>query len=198
MADCKALASTLRRDLLRPLCIFNFGEDRRIPYIRFDCGESQDLTQTAEILGTLIEKTGLRVPASFIYRKFSIPVPEAGEEIAVPRGAGGAGMVPFREDLPAGRIPLKSGTDSRDGSQARIDRLVEAAAGKGARCFKHAFAPVLKAVERAESLEELKDMMEDDQAVAELFREMDVSEIESLLQKAMVYADLEGRTLEDG
>ena len=198
VADCKALASTLRRDLLRPLCIFNFGEDRRIPYIRFDCGESQDLTQTAEILGTLIGKTGLRVPASFIYRKFSIPVPEAGEEIAVPRGAGGAGMVPFREDLPAGRIPLKSGTDSRDGSQARIDRLVEAAAGKGARCFKHAFAPVLKAVERAESLEELKDMMEDDRAVAELFREMDVSEIESLLQKAMVYADLEGRTLEDG
>ena len=50
----------------------------------------------------------------------------------------------------------------------------------------------------AESLEELKDMMEDDRAVAELFREMDVPEIESLLQRAMVYADLEGRKLEDG
>ena len=33
VADCKALASTLRRDLIRPLCIFNFGEDKRIPYI---------------------------------------------------------------------------------------------------------------------------------------------------------------------
>ena len=106
--------------------------------------------------------------------------------------------MPFRDDPPAGWVPLKSVPGSRDGSQARIDRLAEAAAGKGARCFKHAFAPVLKAVERAESLEELKDMMEDDRAVAELFREMDVPEIESLLQRAMVYADLEGRKLEDG
>lgn len=61
VADCKALASTLRRDLIRPLCIFNFGEDKRIPYIRFDCEESEDLTQTATILGTLIEKVGLRI-----------------------------------------------------------------------------------------------------------------------------------------
>ena len=73
VADCKALASTLRRDLIRPLCIFNFGEDKRIPYIRFDCEESEDLTQTATILGTLIEKVGLRVPTSFVYKKFSIP-----------------------------------------------------------------------------------------------------------------------------
>ena len=43
IADCKALASTLRRDLIRPLCIFNFGEDKRIPHIRFDCEESEDL-----------------------------------------------------------------------------------------------------------------------------------------------------------
>ena len=39
VADCKALASTLRRDLIRPLCIFNFGEDKRIPKIQFDCEE---------------------------------------------------------------------------------------------------------------------------------------------------------------
>lgn len=34
VADCKALASTLRRDLIRPLVIFNFGEDKRIPYLQ--------------------------------------------------------------------------------------------------------------------------------------------------------------------
>ena len=50
VADCKALASTLRRDLIRPLCIFNFGENKRIPRIRFDCEESEDLMQTANIL----------------------------------------------------------------------------------------------------------------------------------------------------
>ncbi len=35
VADCKALAATLRRDLIRPLVLFNFGEEKRIPRIRF-------------------------------------------------------------------------------------------------------------------------------------------------------------------
>ena len=29
VADCKALAATLRRDLIRPLVLFNFGDDTR-------------------------------------------------------------------------------------------------------------------------------------------------------------------------
>ena len=39
--------------------------------------------------------------------------------------------------------------------------------------------------------------MEDEKAVAELFGEMDVSEVEELLQKVMLYANLEGRAAED-
>ena len=35
--------------------------------------------QTANILGLLIEKTGLRVPVSYLYKKFSIPEPEGSE-----------------------------------------------------------------------------------------------------------------------
>ena len=68
----------------------------------------------------------------------------------------------------------------------------------GAGSFKRAFGPVLKIIEKVESLEELRDMMEDDKAVAELYAAMDVSEVEELLQKVMLYADLEGRSLEDG
>lgn len=41
-------------------------------------------------------------------------------------------------------------------------------------------------------------MMEDNKAVAELYAAMDVSEVEELLQKVMLYADLEGRVLENG
>jgi phage gp29-like protein len=33
VADCKALAATLRRYLIRPLVLYNFGEDKRIPYL---------------------------------------------------------------------------------------------------------------------------------------------------------------------
>ncbi|MPM90929.1 hypothetical protein SDC9_138052 [bioreactor metagenome] len=39
-------------------------------------------------------------------------------------------------------------------------------------------------------------MMEDDKAVAELYKAMDISQVEELLQKVMLYADLEGRLIE--
>lgn len=199
VADCKALASTLRRDLIRPLCLFNFGEDKRIPYIRFDCEESEDLTQTAEILGVLIEKTGLRVPTSFIYKKFSIPEPEAGEEIAMPHApTSSAENLPFKAVAEQTQLMLNQTDEDEPGSQQRIDMLTSAVLKKGKGTFKRAFAPVFKAIEEAESLEELKAMMESDKAVDKLYASMDVSEIEMLLQKAMLYANLEGRVLENG
>ena len=48
-------------------------------YIRFDCEESEDLTQTATILGTLIEKVGLRIPTSFVYlaKRYAVPLAPA-------------------------------------------------------------------------------------------------------------------------
>lgn len=196
VADCKALASTLRRDLIRPLCIFNFGEDKRIPKIQFDCEEGEDLEQTANILSTLIGEVGLQVPTSYIYKKFSIPEPEAGEEIAVPQATVEPNFLPFKQDPSALTIALKA--DAKPGTQARIDRLADAAVRHGAGSFKKAFAPILKIIENAGSLEELRDMMEDDKAVARLYKAMDVTQVEELLQKVMLYADLEGRLLEDG
>ena len=192
IADCKALASTLRRDLIRPLCIFNFGEDKRIPHIRFDCEESEDLTQTAEIIGTLIEKTGLRVPTSYLYKKFSIPEPEADEEIATPRFAGGAGILPFKQ------LSLKAGTDGGHGTQQRIDQIADAALAASKGNFSRIFGPVRELVDRAGSLEELKRQLEDETLVEKLLGKMDAGEMEELLQRAMFLADLEGRSIEHG
>ena len=201
VADCKAIAATLRRDLIRPLVLYNFGEDKRIPYLRFDAEESEDLTQTATVIGTLIREAGLKVPTSYIYKKFSIPKPEGDEEVAAPPGqtAQGAGFGPFSfKAQPGEPIALKAEDGARHGTQECVDRLAAAATRKSAGAFKKAFGPVLKKIENAESLEELRDMMEDEKAVAELFGEMDVSEVEELLQKVMLYANLEGRAAEDG
>ena len=201
VADCKAIAATLRRDLIRPLVLYNFGEDKRIPYLRFDAEESEDLTQTATVIGTLIREAGLKVPTSYIYKKFSIPKPEGDEEVAAPPGqtAQGAGFGPFSfKAQPGEPIALKAEDGAGHGTQERVDRLAAAATRKSAGAFKKAFGPVLKKIENAESLEELRDMMEDEKAVAELFGEMDVSEVEELLQKVMLYANLEGRAAEDG
>lgn len=169
----------------------NFAEGKRIPKIQFDCEESEDLEQTARILDTLIGSIGLPVPVSYIYKKFSIPEPESGEETAAPPAPG---LLPFKREFPDGSAAQKA----EPGAQVRIDRLAEAALRGGAGSFQKAFAPVLEAVERAESLEELRAMLEDRETVAQLYKSMDVSQVENLLQKVMLYADLEGRALEDG
>ena len=200
VADCKALAATLRRDLIRPLVLFNFGDDTRVPYIRFDAEESEDLEQTANIIGTLIEKTGLKIPTSYLYKKFSIPKPEGDEEIAQPPQQQGAGFgaLPFKQTPPMGTISLKAGAGSGYGTQEQIDHLADTAVRKSAGTFQKAFGPVLKLVERAGSLEELRAMMEDTDTVAAVFKEMDITDAEELLQKVMIYADLEGRAVEYG
>ena len=121
---------------------------------------------------------------------------EEGEEIAKPTYGGGmGGVLPFKSDA---LLSLKAGADAPIGTQQHIDRLAAAALRKGAGSFKRAFEPVLKMIEKADSLEQLRELMEDDAAVAELYAAMDVSEVEELLQKVMLYADLEGRVVEDG
>ena len=136
------------------------------------------------------------VPTSFVYKKFSIPEPEEGDEIAKPTYGGGmGGVLPFKSDA---LLSLKAGADAPIGTQQHIDRLAAAALHKGVGSFKRAFEPVLKMIENADSLEQLRELMEDDTAVAELYAAMDVSEVEELLQKVMLYADLEGRVVEDG
>lgn len=104
------------------------------------------------------------------------------------------GVLPFKSDA---LLSLKAGADAPIGTQQHIDRLA-AALHKGVGSFKRAFEPVLKMIENADSLEQLRELMEDDTAVAELYAAMDVSEVEELLQKVMLYADLEGRVVEDG
>lgn len=96
-ADAKSLAETIRRDIIKPLVIYNFGPDAGIPLFVFNSSEAEDLKVTAEIYKTLACDMGLQIPVDHIYKKFSIPKPEDGEEVLqVPRTtvqdqAGGAG-----------------------------------------------------------------------------------------------------------
>jgi phage gp29-like protein len=202
VADCKALASTLRRDLIRPLVQFNFGEGQRIPYIRFDCKESEDLKEAADILTVLIQGTGLKVPTSYLYKKFSIPEPQEGDEVAAPPAAPPAAQpqgapVPFKALFPAvAPIALKS--PPTPSSQAQVDNLADHVVAKNAGTFQDMFAPVLKLVDKAGSLEDLKNMLSDDKTVEELCTGMNASDFEALLQKAMFLADLQGRSMGNG
>lgn len=206
VADCKALAATLRRDLIKPLVFFNFGENRRIPYLRYDCEEAGDLKETAEIITTLVQGTGLKVPTSYLYKKFSIPKPEAGEEIALPVAA-----TQTQNSLPMKYLPnevkfIVNGTGPEDGqsknpgtdnNQLRVDALADAAVKQSAGGFKKAFTPVLEVINKAGSLDELKSMFKNEQQIEQLFKAMDIDDVEQLLQNVMIFSNLEGRSVDE-
>ena len=192
VADCKALAATLRRDLIRPLVLFNFGEDRRIPYIRYDCSEAADLKETADIYKILAVDIGLKVPSSHLYKLFSIPKPENGDEIAAPAAAA---PVPNGNPLPL-TLSLKANNDGF-GSQQHMEDITAAAVKQSAGLYKKLFAPVLTMVDGANSLEELKQGFENEKFIEKLAKSMDISDLDALMQRSMIYADLEGR-VQDG
>jgi len=193
VADCKALAATLRRDLIRPLVLFNFGEDTRIPSIRFDCEESEDLKESAEILATLIGEIGLKIPTSYLYKKFAIPKPEDGEEVVErPRQSGAA--YPY---LNTTKLPLTSKLQPH-GSQEEVDRIAAVATSVSGPMFEKMFEPITALLDSGLSLEELKDKLEDEAFVRKLLGDMVVPEFEYLLRRSMILADLEGRVHEDG
>ncbi len=191
VADCKALAATLRRDLIRPLVYFNFGEDRRIPQLRFDSEEAGDLKETADIYKTLIGEIGLKVPTSHLYKKFSIPKPETGEEVAAP---------PTQAlTLPMSTTSLVANKSVTEPSgQQQIDRLADAAIQQGNGIFEKVFAPIMQMVGEAGSLEEMKAKLEDQEFVQSLYDKMNAEDLDELLAKAMFYADLIGRAEEHG
>lgn len=81
VADAKSLAETIRKDIIQPLVLYNFGPDAKIPLFVFNSNETDDLKVTAEIYKTLICDMGLLIPVDHVYKKFSIPKPEKGEAV---------------------------------------------------------------------------------------------------------------------
>lgn len=76
-ADARALASTLRRDVLRPVVTLNLGPDAPMPQIELVVEEPEDMTALADQLNKLVP-LGLGVEQDWVREKWGIPQPKAG------------------------------------------------------------------------------------------------------------------------
>ncbi|MCY9765119.1 DUF935 family protein, partial [Paenibacillus alvei] len=159
---------------------------------RFDCEEAGDLKETADIYEKLIDM-GLKIPTSHLYKKFSVPKPENGEEVATPLTNSSSAM-PFKDTA---LIVNKTNQNKLSSTQENIDRLADAALEQNAGVFAKIFAPILKMLDKANNLEEVKAQLEDDRFTEELYKQMDLKDLDELLHKAMFYADLMGRVEEN-
>lgn len=87
--DCRAIEATIRRCVIVPMVIRNFGRGAPIPEFRFLTEESTDLEKLSLALDRLLAR-GLRVPARWVRATFGIPEPEKGDELV---SMGKAGLV---------------------------------------------------------------------------------------------------------
>ena len=188
-ADANALENTLRRDLIRPLVEFNFGYGTPIPTLQFQTEDAEDLKETSEIYRTLACDMGLEIPKRHLYKKFGIPKPEHGEPVTQRQQAVG---------VPGPEVQLNLKAVGEMDLQPYIDGLVEESAKKGSEIFTQLLQPVLKIIDKADTLEALQLQLKDKEQLKQLYQQMDGTELEELLAQGMYLANLIGRTAEDG
>lgn len=192
VADAKALAVTIRRDIIRPLVEFNFGADVKIPFFCFDCHEVEDQKEAVEIYKTLVCDMGLEIPKSHIYKKFNIPKPEDGEEVLEP---------PPRARMPA-QPPMEAAEELKlkrqegQAEQRQVDAIVSAANKQARGIFREMVKPIFKMIDKAEDMDELQKVLKDEKKLQELYQEMESPELEDLIQQGIYLSHLIGRSMD--
>lgn len=191
-ADCKALAETLRVYLIRPLVLFNFGDEylRRLPWVKFHYEQPEDLKPVAEVYATLIGRVGLPVSAEHVYERFGIPKPAPGDTILAPPSAGMFAMkapAPNPTAAPALQAILKDTPPDPKQAQRAIDAMAAVATQVGAGVIGETLEPLLRVVREATSFEDLRVRL------IEAYEHLDTEQLEDLLFRAMYAAELLGR-----
>lgn len=158
-ADCKGVASTLSRDLVRPWVILQYGPQKRYPRVKIERPESEDLSRIATSLKDLIP-LGLKVKMSEVREKFGWTEPAADDELlrpAPPPASPALTAPPVRPALPApGAVALQSAEQRASSPASAIaDRL----AVEGEGDVRAWLGRILEMMEAASSLPELREMV---------------------------------------
>lgn len=191
VADAKALAVTIRRDIIRPLVEYNFGPGAGIPFFTFDCQEAEDQKEAVDIYKILVCDMGLKIPESHIYKKFNIPKPEENEAVLEPRG------VQQAQPPPADGEPVMHSFKQEPGSpQEQVDRMADEAVKQAEKVFHKMMEPLLVMANKAEDLETLRESLKDEGTLRKLYREMDSPELTDILHQALYLSQLIGRSVQ--
>jgi phage gp29-like protein len=82
-SDCRQIANTLTRDLVKTTYILNgksYKSDRRFPRFEFDIQEPEDLKLFSEALPVLVDY-GFKIPLAWAQNKVQIPLAEKDEAV---------------------------------------------------------------------------------------------------------------------
>ncbi len=192
VADTKALAVTLRRDLIRPLVEFNFGMDAALPFIVFDSEEEEDQKEKADTLKVLADM-GLKIPTAYLYKTFSVPKPDEGDEILErPQAAG----LPQLKEYDPEPVQMKAAEGDTQ-AQEQLDGIVELGVKQMGGIMEQMVQPLLALVkEHEDDLPGLLEKLKDGKELEKIYQDMDSPQLRDLLYQAGYLGRLIGRTEE--
>ncbi len=168
-ADCKALANTLKEYLIKPIVTLNFGEECNIPDFVFDFEEAEDLLKTVEVYSKLKNELGLIIDTEHLYEKFKIPKPEFYEDVKI-----------LKED--------------RKNNQNKVNKIVEDLKEIGASNFKSSLNIFKKEILNAKTLDDVKELFENEKRLNNLLKSMNNSFNQESLKGGLILSDLLGRS----
>jgi phage gp29-like protein len=200
-SDCRQIANTLTRDLVKATYILNgksYQNDRRFPRFEFDIQEPEDLKLFSESLPTLVDY-GFQIPVAWAQNKVQIPLAEKGEAVMM------AQQPPLKVE--------KANPETQPQAKLKTMAITKLAALKAkstkalnqdtADLFTHqladSFSPVLQGfnddvealINDATSIEELQEQLST--------MDLSIDEASEVLQLALVASELGGMAdIEDG
>ena len=196
-ADAKALAVTIRRDIIRPLVEYNFGADANVPFIRFNSDEEEDQKEAVDMYRTLVCDMGLKVPASHVYKRFSIPEPEEGEETLQPNMVARTHLLDGSQDDGVDPEQLKDDSEALTPEQIQLDDMTDLSNQLAARLMEQMVKPLETLVEHFDGdLGDLQEFLKDEEKLKALYEDMESPELEDLLHQTIYLSSVIGRTQE--
>lgn len=173
-ADARAIAKTLRVQLVRPWVIFNYGVEyaQRAPLVAAQLRESKDLESVSRMIVNLT-KAGAKIPASWVSETFGIPEPDGEEEVLGGRETATTGLTALNATRNKGaRLGQLYADAVADAAQTQADVGV---------------TPILKAIEQAGDYASLRS------AIIEAYGDMSADRLAELMEAALTLSELAGR-----
>lgn len=153
-ADCKAVAATINRDLIRPWIDLEFGPQRAYPRLVIARPDKEDLQQLSTSLAQLVP-LGLRVSQSEIRDKFGLSDPGAEDDLL--RSPGSAGDAPARAKDEAPLLPALQSQQAVPPHPAA--QVTAALAERGAQAVERMSAQIEAMLAKAQDLGEFRAML---------------------------------------
>lgn len=171
-ADCRQLAITINRDLIKPFVDLNFGPQDHYPLVELPVPDPEDVKALADSLAQLVP-LGLRVGQNEVREKLGLSDPQASDEILKKVEPAAEPPPPVVAGKPAKQPPANDGKPAADDERTAKTAALSALVSDHKRACRCGACEALLAAEAGEpdALDQVETLfataMDDWEAIAE-------------------------------